>query len=306
MGYNFVGIGNPVYDIIITPKIRREERVLSGCSTNSCLACRKLGLNNVALIGCIGPDFRERLLEDLKRYGVEAPSIIPSAETGGFRLVYESNGDRTLEVLGVAGSIDINDIPKECLRAKAIVLGPILQEIDLQFVKDLRDRTNALILLDPQGLIRSIDNNRQIVHEVDLSVVRKAIGLVDFVKPNEMESEVITGCNDPYKAAKKLVDWGAKLGLVTLAERGSVAYDGRRHYRIPAFKTDMIDPTGSGDTYAGSFFFEYLRTRNVWRSCLFASAAASIKVENSGPDFPLLEEEIRRRVEVIDRTSKRP
>ena len=304
MTYNFVGIGNPVYDVIITPKIRREERVLSGCSTNSCLTCRKLGLDKVALIGAIGPDFQEKFLKDLKRYGIEAPSIVTSDETGGFKLVYQSNGDRTLEVLGVAGKIGIDDIPKESLKARAMVLGPILQEIDLPFIKDLRGRSDALLLLDPQGLIRTIDHDRQIIHEVDLSVVKKAVSFVDFVKPNEMEAEVITGYKDPYKAAKRLVDWGAKVGLVTLAERGSVVYDGKHYYRIPAFQTEMVDATGSGDTYAGSFFFEYLRTQDIMHSSLFASAAASIKVENSGPDFPLLEDEVRKRLKVIEGKAK--
>jgi len=51
--YDLVAIGNPVYDEIITPYVRTEGRVLSGCSTNACLAAKKLGLENVALIGCV-------------------------------------------------------------------------------------------------------------------------------------------------------------------------------------------------------------------------------------------------------------
>lgn len=299
MGYNFVGIGNPVYDIIMTPKVRREERILSGCSTNACLACGKLGMNRVALIGAIGADFKERFMEDLKRFNVEAPFLVNSRETGGFKLVYDSKGDRTLEVLGVADKISADDLPKDCLNSRAIVLGPILQEIDLEFIHSLRGNSNGMTLLDPQGLIRSVDAHRKIVHNVGLDVVRKAVGMVDFIKPNEMEAEVITGHGNPYRAAETLVKWGAKLGLVTLAEKGSVVCDGRRFYRIPAYRTELVDATGSGDTYAGAFFFEYLRTSDVMGSSLFASAAASIKVENSGPDFPLLEEEVRNRVRRI-------
>ena len=304
MVYNFVGIGNPVYDIIMTPKVRREERILSGCSTNSCLACGKLGMDRVALIGAIGPDFKERFLRDLKRFNVDAPFLVNSKETGGFKLVYDSKGDRTLEVLGVADKIPADNLPKDCVDSKAIVLGPILQEIDLGFIQNLQRNSKAMTLLDPQGLVRSIDANHKIVHNVGLDVVRKAIGFVDFVKPNEMEAKVITGHGNPYRAAETLVKWGAKLGLVTLAEKGSVVCDGHRFYRIPAYRTELVDATGSGDTYAGAFFFEYLKTSDVLASSLFASAAASIKVENSGPDFPLLEDDVRSRVRRIEVDAK--
>jgi len=120
--------------------------------------------------------------------------------------------------------------------------------------------------------------------------------MVDFVKPNEQESVVITGTSDPFASAKTLVEWGSPVAIATLAEKGSVVYDGERIAKIPAYETFALDPTGAGDVYAGAFIYEYIRTRNVVSSCLFASAAASIMVEHSGPDFPMGEKEIRRRL----------
>ena len=45
------GIGNPVYDIIKTPFIQREGRVLSGCSTNACIVSAQL-MTKAFLVGC--------------------------------------------------------------------------------------------------------------------------------------------------------------------------------------------------------------------------------------------------------------
>ena len=45
--FDLVGIGNPVYDMIITPSVKTDGRVLSGCSTNACLAAKRLGLRKV-------------------------------------------------------------------------------------------------------------------------------------------------------------------------------------------------------------------------------------------------------------------
>ena len=135
--YDLVAIGNPVYDKIITPHIRTNGRVLSGCSTNACLAAKKLGLSRVALIGCIGRDYVKRYTNELSAYGIKLPVIKISEETGGFKLIYDTKGDRTLDVLGIADKIFPEDVPSECLNSKMFLLGPILQEIDLNFVKFL-------------------------------------------------------------------------------------------------------------------------------------------------------------------------
>jgi sugar/nucleoside kinase (ribokinase family) len=119
------------------------------------------------------------------------------------------------------------------------------------------------------------------------------------VKPNELEAEIITGLQDRVEAAKELVKWGARVAIVTLGEKGSVVYDGKACLMIPAYKTVALDPTGAGDVYAGAFLTEYSRTRDVASSCLYASAAASIMVENVGPDFPVTDAEVRRRAAVI-------
>ena len=54
-----VAFGNPVYDYIKTPSVTTGTRVLSGCSTNGCLALARLG-HATTLVGRIGADFHER------------------------------------------------------------------------------------------------------------------------------------------------------------------------------------------------------------------------------------------------------
>jgi len=276
-----------VYDEIITPYIQTKGRVLSGCSTNACLAAKKLGLNRVALIGCIGRDYEKRYKTELSNYDIELPLIKISDETGGFKLIYDNKGNRTLDVLGVADKIFPEDFPSECLDTKFFLLGPILQEIDLKFIKFLKQNSDAKIFLDPQGMIRKIGSNGRIKHECDRNTTMTLVKLVDYIKPNESEAITLTGEDDPYLSVKLLVEWGSRVGIVTLAERGSLLYDSANYYRIPAYKTLAKDPTGAGDTYAGSFICGLLDGKSLHNSALFASAAASIKIEYSGPDFPL-------------------
>jgi sugar/nucleoside kinase (ribokinase family) len=297
--FDFVGIGNPVYDSIVTPLSKTNGRVLSGCSTNACLAAKRLGLDRVGLVGSVGPDYAGRFREDMRRYGIEARVDATSNETGGFHLVYDARGDRTLDVLGVAGSITKNSCPNVFLQSRFTLIGPILGEVDLQLIEFLRSSTSSRLFLDPQGLVRSIGPDKRVIHECNLEEFRKIVNLVDFVKPNEHESETITHEVDPLMALRRLSQMGAHVPIITLAERGSLLLDGNRLHRIPAYPTAAVDPTGAGDVYGGSFITEFQRCGELVEAALFASAAASIMVEQVGPDFRLPRKEVEVRKDVI-------
>jgi len=296
--FDLVGIGNPVYDSIVTPSSRTNGRVLSGCSTNACLAGKRLGLERVGLIGNVGPDYGDRLRSDL-----QTSEVISSLEvlgtTGGFHLEYDDGGNRSLEVLGVAEKIRSSNILDEFLDARFILIGPILGEVDLDLVKFIRTSTDAQVFLDPQGLIRLVGEDGKIFHKCENESFRKILDLVDFVKPNEPESITITGMNDPVHGLKQLQAMGDAFPIITLAERGSVLMHDNFAWRIPTYKTNAIDPTGAGDVYGGSFIVEFLRTHDYVESALFASAAASMMVEQVGPDFALQLSDVRIRKEVI-------
>jgi sugar/nucleoside kinase (ribokinase family) len=297
--FDLIAIGNPVYDIIVTPFVKTDGRVLSGCSTNACLTAKRLGLKKVGLVGCIGPDFKHQFHQDMRDYGIEVNLSYSRGETGGFRLVYDDRGDRTLDVLGVAGRIRPKDIPEEFLHASFFLIGPILGEVDLELVEFIRSSSSSRLLLDPQGMVRVIGSDGRIVHSCDQAAFGKVAKFVDFIKPNEHESRTITGLENPEQGLLQLKMLGAAVPIVTLAERGSILIEGDRLLRVPAFPTHAVDPTGAGDAYAGSFITEYARTKNLIESALFASAAASIMVEQVGPDFAMTLKDVEERRDSI-------
>ena len=297
--FDLVGVGNPVYDSIITPFSKTDGRVLSGCSTNACLAARKLGLTKVGLVGCIGPEFKEKFGAEMSAFGIEVSADTSGKGTGGFHLVYDEKGDRTLDVLGVAGRITPKSLPERFLQTRFMIIGPILGEVDRELVEFLRSSTSSKLFLDPQGLIRSIGSDNRIAHNCDRNEFTKIAGQVDFIKPNEHESKTITGENDPELSLGRLREMGAPVPIVTLAERGSLLLDNAKIRRIPAYPTRAIDPTGAGDVYAGSFITHYSRVGNLAEASLYASAAASIKVEQVGPGFRLSHRVVLERMAVI-------
>lgn len=294
-----VCIGNPVYDLISTPSVKPSDRVLSGCSTNACLAFSKLGLEGF-LVGNVGDDFSARLKDDLTKRGVEF-KLYRSAQTGGFQLeYYDDQGNRHLSILGAAGDINFEFIP-EMKDASLIMLGPILGEVSGDFGRQLRENSPAPLFLDPQGTLRKSQDGK-IIHEIT-DDFKELAHLSKVVKANELETETVTGVaprSNPRKAVEALHKYGAEISILTLAEAGSIIFDGKNFFEIPPYTTNAIDPTGAGDTYAAGFCYQFLRdSSDLQRAGCFGSAVASVMVENTGPDFPLTLEEAERRAKIL-------
>jgi sugar/nucleoside kinase (ribokinase family) len=291
-------VGNPVFDNIETPYIKTGGRVLSGCSTNFCLTLAKLGVKT-SLVGNVGPEMRTRLSTELSDSGV-GHTLFDSGETGGFSLKYFGDrGEREIELLGDAGSIA--GFPDEYAGSDYIIFGPILGEIDCDYVEMVRSISDAKIVLDPQGILRSHTDGK-VLHEKKADT-EKLIGMCDIVKPNELECKVMTGIDprvDVRTPAEMIKSWGPELVIITLAELGSMIYDGERFIDIPAYATQAKDSTGAGDTYLGGFVYGYSNGWDLYACGCMGSAVASVMIEHTGPDFPLtLEDADNRRVKLM-------
>ncbi|MCL5069360.1 MAG: PfkB family carbohydrate kinase, partial [Actinobacteria bacterium] len=65
--------------------------------------------------------------------------------------------------------------------------------------------------------------------------------------------------------------------------KGSLISNNKDILEIPAVKEKIkVDTTGAGDVYCTAFLSEYLRTEDLYKSGLFASAAATILIEKTG------------------------
>jgi sugar/nucleoside kinase (ribokinase family) len=293
-----VAFGNPVYDYIQTPVVSTGERVLSGCSTNGCLALARLG-HHTTLVGCVGSDYHARFIADAQRYGV-IPNVQACEQTGGFSLIYDARGDRTLDVLGVAASIE--HVPAVCDDAQAIIVGPILQETPAHLIERISEQSNAPLFLDPQGLLRRIGASGRVEHFCPPDLARIAPHC-RVIKANELEAHVITNIDphvDGLGAVRQLKLLGCDIAIVTLAEAGSLIDDGVRQYIIPAYATDVRDPTGAGDTYMAGFIHAYLRDPDdLYGAGCMGAATASLWIEHTGPDAPIALVEVERRAAVL-------
>jgi sugar/nucleoside kinase (ribokinase family) len=299
MTYDLVAIGNPVYDFISTSGTASSQRILSGCSTNVCLAARRLGMKKVMLVGNVGTDFSQEFHAEMRHYGVKVINTATTDRTTGFSIRYDETGERTLRLIADAGKIPVRRVWSECQQTRYLLIGPVFREIDVPEIIGLIESSHSQVFLDPQGLLRRLGKDGEVKHHCEKRQFKKLVELVDFIKPNRLEAQVITGLQNDVESAKKLVEWGAEVAIVTLGENGSLVCDQRTCFYVPAFETTALDPTGAGEFYAGAFLAELSRTGDLRSSCLYASAAASIAVESPRPDFPLADGEVRRRTKLV-------
>jgi len=105
----------------------------------------------------------------------------------------------------------------------------------------------------------------------------------DIVKASLQEVKALTGCSKLLASVDKIREQGVQMILVTMGNRGALAWFGEELYHIPACKPKAVkDPTGAGDAFAGGFLAKYTRGREPGWCCCVGSAASSFVVEKVG------------------------
>ena len=98
---------------------------------------------------------------------------------------------------------------------------------------------------------------------------------------NEAEAKAFSACEEIADAAKKLYQRTGQLVIVTLGEKGAIAYDGR-FYEVDGFPTKVLDTVGAGDSHLGAFLAASLQGLDVEDALSFANRLASKVVATKG------------------------
>jgi sugar/nucleoside kinase (ribokinase family) len=270
---DIVVIGHFARDRIV---VRGKEEVASGGSVYyGAVALRRLGLRVAVVTRLAETDFP--WLEELSREGILVHAQA-APQTSGIENVYygEDMERRWTSPLGFAGPFRLQDVP--AIGAKVWLIGPIMAgEVDLPFMSSLAAR--GLIALDAQGFVR-VRHGGDLVFK-DWAEKKRGLPLVEFLKVDSAEAEVLTGETDPKQASKTLHRYGAREVVLTYAE-GVLVYSGGAHYQAPWTPREIVGRTGRGDTCFAAYLAKRL-TSSADEACRFAALVASLKMEAPGP-----------------------
>jgi sugar/nucleoside kinase (ribokinase family) len=296
--FDLVSVGHFSLDSISLPNRNTPFVVLGGSVAYVSFAARRLDAR-VSVVSKIGSDFPAAYLWWLRQENVDLSGVskAENAQTTSFELKYSNDlSDRTLRLKNRAPSIAVADLPNS-LKTQVIHIGPIAGEITFEAIEKLRGCSDILSF-DPQGLVRNFDENGNVT--LGSLIDKRILGLVDIYKSSLKEIQAVTGLSDTDSAIRAVHGHGAKIVIVTLGASGAMVSVEDQLHKVPAYKPEqIIDPTGAGDAFIGSFLAEYINGEDCsWCSCV-GSAAASLVVEGIGPTFFGDKEEIYRRARLL-------
>ena len=169
------------------------------------------------------------------------------------------------------------DLPEEPAQVYHLA-GLVTGDIDEKMLEACARR--GRVALDVQCMMRRVLEDKTL-QLFDWPGKKEYLPLVDMLKTDAAEAEMLTGTADREKAAVMLHGWGAKEVLITHNSE-AIAYDGTEIYKAPLLARNLSGRTGRGDTFFAAYIAER-RNKGIKEALQYAAAAVSLKMETPGP-----------------------
>lgn len=267
-----VAIGELLIDFVPQQKgcalreVTHFERVAGGAPANVVTAVSRLG-GRGAMISQVGEDaFGEHIIDVLKNNGVNTNYVFKTkqANTGLAFVSLDATGNREFSFFRNPSAdlfLSPEQITANMLEDTAVVHFCSVDLVDWP-VKQAHKR--LIELAKDKGIIVSFDPNVRLPlwdsPEDCQKTIREFLPLADIVKLSDDELEFVTGCGDEEKAVKDLLAGDCRMVILTKGHNGSSVYTRNAAAHTPALKVkEVVDTTGAGDSFAGSFLFQLTR-----------------------------------------------
>jgi len=255
-----------------------------GKGANQAVAAARLGAS-VSMLGRVGKDnFGDFLLDNLKSNNVDSQLVQrDDASTGTAIIVVDANGQNSIVLsAGANGKVSATDVEHASpLHHKLLLLQLEIPTLTVLRAAQLAKENSVIVILNPAPAKELPD---------------ELIALTDFIIPNETELSLLTGMdvNDlssTEKAARVLLERGAKHVIVTLGSKGALLVDKETSTQVDTFKVNVIDTTAAGDAFIGGFA-SVLDSSSLLDAVRYGCACGALATTKFGaqPSLPTKEE----------------
>lgn len=229
-------------DTVETPD-GRADAVLGGSAVYFSLAAALF--SGVRLVGVVGDDFDERLLEPLRERPIDTRGLERRRGSKTFRWHgrYMANmNDRETVAVDLNVLAEKNaEIPRDFHDSRFVFLANTHPGIQKEFADQLR--AAQLIFCDTMDLwIQTAARD-----------LERTLASVHGVVFNESEVRLLTGRGNLVAAGREILKMGPRFVVIKKGEHGSLMVSRDDLFVMPAYPTtQVIDPTGCGDCFAGA------------------------------------------------------
>ena len=265
------------------PGVETQLGVLGGAALYSACAAN-IWQSKVMLVSAIGRNFPKKIKDILTSKNLEFKFIEHNnIDTMSGITRYYSDGSReyqmftpledritlTPRVIEFEERLHLN---QNNFSVHLSTFPPVFQ---IEWAKFFRSKGASLISFDTD--VSFIWNNRSQIEEL--------LSLTDICFMNLDEaSAFITDTDVVSEIAKKISAYGCSLIVIKKGEEGAYIFDknNQKYVAVQAFSTDVVDVTGAGDSFAGTFLSIVSGGGSLELAAKLAAATASSCVEEYG------------------------
>jgi len=270
---SLVIVGSVALDSVKTPHGEVSD-VLGGSTMYASMASKHFC--DTKIVGVVGSDFPEIHLDLLAKHNIctFGLEMVPG-KTFSWKGIYNDlNRAETLDTqLNVFADFDPK-LPVHYSDSRFLFLANIDPELQLK----------VLGQMDKPDVVGCDTMNFWISGKKKelMQVIRK----VDILFVNDDEIKQLTGLDNIFEAAEKLLESGPEYLVVKRGEFGSVLIGKDELFFTPVFPVrKVMDPTGAGDSFAGGFMgflagAGKLDSNTLRQAMLYGTVLASFNVES--------------------------
>ena len=265
-------LGTIGLDTLKTP-FGKVENALGGSAVYASYATSFF--SPVGIVSIKGTDLDDSELNFLKERTVSLEGV--KTEGKNFRwsgeYEYDMGEAKTLKT-ELNSLADFNpDVPESYKKAKYLFLANVDPEIQLKVIESIENP--ELIVIDTMNFW--IENKKEKL----IDAIKKANILI----LNDGEARQLFDTPNLIKAGKLALKMGLDAVIIKKGEHGSLLFTENEHFNCPGYPLEtVIDPTGCGDSFGGSFIGHYSKNKNLRKAMVYASVIASFNAEGFGLD----------------------
>jgi ribokinase len=268
-------VGSVALDNVRTP-FGKAENALGGSATYASVAASYFA--KPGIVAVVGNDFPKKHIELLKKKKVDIAGLeFASGKTFRWEGYYEFDLNQAHTVnteLNVFS--DFNPVlPEKYRNAKYLFLGNISPSLQLSVLDQMKkrpklvvsDTMNYYIGKDPEAV-------KQVIKKVDIGLMNEGEARQLFKTPN-----LIT-------AARQIISLDSEYAIIKKGVHGAIMLSKKGFFAAPGYPLEnVVDPTGSGDSFAGAFIGYLAKTgnlseKNFRKAIIYASTIASFNAED--------------------------
>ena len=266
-------------DSVETPT-RSMDGVLGGSSIYFAAAASFFG--PVRVVGAVGEDFPDAFMETFRHFGIDQSGIERRTGSQTFRwhgrYMQNMNVRETVSVQLNVLAEDLPTVPESYRDSQYIFLANTDPVSQMQLLSQFPHC--KLSVADTMDLWISTQKDQL------TQLMKKIDGLV----LNSDEAEQLTGETNAVRAAEQILGMGPRFVVVKKGEHGALVVHGGDKVVLPAFPaSDVVDPTGAGDSFAGGMMGHLAHTGDLSLPSLrmataYGTIVASFNIESFSLD----------------------